>query len=337
VIPTGVMGPLLVNGSKAQGCYFVPLATTEGALVASYHRGARAVLECGGVNSVSVSKKIQRCPSFQFQSLRDLALFLLELQEISLAQMQEIAAGYSRFASLLNADINIEGRQLILILEFDTADAAGQNMITVCSDAICAFILSTCKQQPDVWYLESNLGGDKKATAGTLSKVRGQRVIAEARIPKAIINKVLKAEGQAIEKYYLNSTLAAIQSGSIGAQGHYANGLTALFLATGQDVACVSEAATGVTRMEYNVDDESLYVSVTLPNLVCGTVGGGTHLPTQREALELMGCYGPGKAIVFAEVAAATVLCGELSIAAALSSGHFGKAHARFRPNTSGR
>jgi len=137
-----------------------------------------------------------------------------------------------------------------------------------------------------------------------------------------------------MERYYFNSSLGTISSGSIGMQGHYANGLTALFIATGQDAACVAEAAIGITRVEYNHEKQELYASVTLPNLICGTVGGGTHLPTQKEALALMDCLGTGMAVRFAEIAAAVVLCGELSIIAALSAGHFGKAHARFRPNT---
>jgi hydroxymethylglutaryl-CoA reductase (NADPH) len=127
-------------------------------------------------------------------------------------------------------------------------------------------------------------------------------------------------------EYWQASTVGTIQTGSIGAQGHYANGLAALFIATGQDAACVSEASVGITRMEVTADG-GLYAAVTLPNLIVGTVGGGTGLPTQRECLELMDCYGSGKARKFAEICAAVVLSGELSIAAALSVGHFTSAH----------
>ena len=132
-----------------------------------------------------------------------------------------------------------------------------------------------------------------------------------------------------MSQYWKSSTIGTMQSGSIGAQGHYANGLAALFLATGQDVACISEAAVGITRME-KTDKGDLYASVTLPNLIVGTVGGGTGLPTQRQCLELMDCYGTGKAKKFAEICGALVLAGELSIAAALSAGHFTEAHKKF-------
>lgn len=335
IIPTGVIGPVQVHGTAANGTYFVPLATTEGALVASYHRGARAALESGGITSLSVSKKVQRCPSFQFQSVADAAAFYVEIEQYTHADFQKLASEKSSRAVLVGTNYTLEGRQLILTLEFETADAAGQNIVTVCSEHISSYLVEQAITKPDVWYLESNLNGDKKANAKTLSSVRGQRVIAEAKLPQAVIQKVLKADGAAMARYYLNSSIATTMSGSLGMQGHFANGLTALFIATGQDAACVAEAAIGITRLEYSEEKQELYASVTLPNLICGTVGGGTGLPTQKEALSMMDCLGTGMAVRFAEIAAAVVLCGELSIIAALSAGHFGKAHARFRPKLS--
>jgi len=141
-----------------------------------------------------------------------------------------------------------------------------------------------------------------------------------------IVEKTLKTTANAMSAYWVSSTMGVIQSGAIGAQGHYANGLAALYIATGQDVACVSESAVGITRMEAFADG-SLYASVTLPGLIAGTVGGGTGLPTQREALQIMDCYGEGKSVKFAEITGAVILAGELSIAAALSAGHFSAAH----------
>ena len=145
-------------------------------------------------------------------------------------------------------------------------------------------------------------------------------------LSEEIVQRVLKTTPAAMADYWRSSTIGIIQSGAIGAQGHFANGLTALFIATGQDVACIAEASIGITRMEHTPEG-NLYASVTLPNLIVGTVGGGTSLPTQRECLELMDCYGPGKARKFSEICGALVLAGELSIAAALSAGHFSAAH----------
>lgn len=146
---------------------------------------------------------------------------------------------------------------------------------------------------------------------------------------KEIVKKVLRSTPEEISKYWLTSSICSIESGSIGIQGHFANGLAAIFIACGQDVACVAESFVGVTRMEVN-EDGDLYISVTLPSLVVGTVGGGTWLPTQKECLEMIDCSGNGKARKFAEICAATVLCGELSISASIASGDFAKAHKLF-------
>jgi hydroxymethylglutaryl-CoA reductase (NADPH) len=221
---------------------------------------------------------------------------------------------------------NIEGNQLILTFEFYTGDAAGQNMSTLCTEEICKYIIKKTPVIPLLWYIESNYSGDKKATALSFTQVRGKKVCAEIYLPEKIVKSVLKTTSKAMENYWRSSTIGVIQSGSIGAQGHYANGLAALFIATGQDAACVAEAAVGITRMECQTDG-SLYASVTLPNLVVGTVGGGTSLATQKECLELMDCYGEGKAVKLAEICGALVLAGELSIAAAIAAGHFSDAH----------
>ena len=326
-VPIGVAGPLRIVGSAAQGDFYVPLATTEGALVASYHRGARACRMAGGITSICLLEGVQRSPVFKFANLTDLGLFVAWLLP-QVDKLKAVAEQTSRFAKLMDVSIQIEGNHLIVTMEYHTGDAAGQNMVTICTDAVCQYILAHCPTKPTIWFIEGNYSGDKKATALSFTTVRGKKVTAEITLPKAIVNDVLKTAPEQMAEYWRSSTMGIIQSGAIGAHGHYANGLTALFLATGQDVACVAEAATGITRME--TVDGGLYASVTLPNLVVGTVGGGTHLPTQRECLELMDCYGSGKARKFAEICGALVLAGELSIAAALSAGHFTQAHKKF-------
>lgn len=328
MVPTGVIGPVRVIGSAANGDFFVPLATSEGALVASYHRGAKACYLAGGATSVCLVEAVQRSPVFKFKDLTEVGIFvafILQQKE----QFDEVVRGCSRFAQLIDFRTNIEGNHLMLIFEFHTGDAAGQNMVTICTDAICKYIIEHTPVKPEHWFLESNYSGDKKATALSFSNVRGKKVTTEVVLPEEIVKGVLKTTPAAMAEYWRSSTIGIIQSGAIGAQGHYANGLTALFIATGQDAACVAEAATGITRMEVNADG-SLYASVTLPNLIVGTVGGGTGLPTQRECLELMDCYGEGNARKYAEICGALVLAGELSIAAALSAGHFSAAHQKF-------
>jgi len=327
-VPTGIIGPLLIRGTIAQGNFFVPLATTEGALVASYNRGAKATSLCGGIVSVCLTEGLQRAPLFKFKTLQEVGKFMQWILEQS-DEFKKIVSQSSNHAELNDIRINMEGNQVVLIFEFQTGEAAGQNMATICTDAICQYIVSNTPIQPQHWFIESNYAGDKKATAVSFSSVRGKKVTAEATVTRQVVKEVLGTTPEKIAQYWQSSSVTAVQSGSIGIQGHFANGLTALFLATGQDVACVSEAYVGITRMEVD-DDSNLYVSVTLPSLVVGTIGGGTRLPTQNECLKLLGCEGEGSARKLAEICGATILAGELSIAAAIACGSFTKAHKMF-------
>ena len=324
-IPTGIAGPLLVNGKNANGLYKIPLATTEGALVASYNRGCKAATLAGGIRSIVVSEGVQRSPIFRFKDLIEVGRFLTWVV-LQYDKFKEITSTCSNYAKLTNIKTNIEGNQVNLIFEFSTGDASGQNMVTFCTSEICNYIITNTPIQPKVWYLESNMSGDKKANYQSFQNVRGKKVIAEIELSEEIVRKVLKSTPQLMEDYWKTATVSLIQLGSIGIQGHIANALTALFIATGQDVACISEASVAVIRLDVT-DSGGSYVSLTMPNLIVGTVGGGTSLPTQSECLEMMDCYGPGNANKFAEICCAIALAGELSIAAAIASGHFAQAH----------
>jgi len=328
MVPTGIIGPLRVYGTEARGDFYVPLATSEGALVASYHRGAKACYQAGGVVSVCLEEGVQRSPLFKFGTISDLGSFMMwVLPQID--KFKEIVGTQSRFAKLIDLKATIEGNHLILTFEYQTGDASGQNMVTLCTDAVCKYIVENVPTKPTFWFIEGNYSGDKKATALSFTHVRGKKITTEITLSNEIVRNILKATPEMMTNYWRSSTMGVVQSGAVGAQGHYANGLTALFIATGQDVACIAEASTGITRMEMTADG-GLYASVTLPNLIVGTVGGGTSLPTQRECLELIDCYGVGKARKFAELCGALVLAGEISIAAAISAGHFSSAHQKF-------
>lgn len=324
-IPTGIVGPVHVKGNEAEGEFYVPMATTEGALVASYNRGAQATKLSGGVVSLCVSEAIQRAPAFKFVSLNE-AIQFVQWTAGLFTHFAEIVNQTSRYANLNDLKINMEGNVVILIFEYTTGEAAGQNMVTICTNAVCQFIVSNTPIAPQHWFIEGNFSGDKKATVTALSHVRGKKVTAECFIPSAVISSTLKTTARKMAQYWLTSVVGTVQSGGIGLQGHFANGLAAMFLATGQDVACVAEAYIGITRMEV-VEKDALYISVTLPSLIVGTVGGGTWLPTQKECLDLMGCSGPGSARKLAEIMAAVILGGELSIAAAMASHDFVSAH----------
>jgi hydroxymethylglutaryl-CoA reductase (NADPH) len=199
-------------------------------------------------------------------------------------------------------------------------------MVTIATAAIVKHIVEHCPYKPKYCFIEANHSGDKKASSQSYQRVRGKKVTAELTLPRALVEKILHTTPRMMVDYWRMSAIGGVLSGTMGVQGHYANGLAALYIACGQDAACVSESAVGVTRMELT-DPGDLYVAVTLPNLIVGTVGGGTGLPTQRACLELMGLAGAGHARALAEVAAALCLAGELSIIGALCAGHFARAH----------
>lgn len=324
-VPTGIAGPLLVNGTHAQGQFFIPLATTEGALVASYSRGCKAASVAGGITSICMTESVQRSPLFRFKTIIEVGQFLAWIVG-QFDKFVDITKAHTSHGKLTNFKTNVEGNQINLVFEFETGDAAGQNMVTFCTAGICDYILMNSPVKPSAWYIESNFSGDKKSNYQSFQSVRGKKVVAEVELPAQVVRDVLKSEPQLMEDYWKASTLSLVQIGSIGTQGHIANGLTALFMATGQDVACISEAQVAVNRFEVTPNGD-LYASLTMPNLIVGTVGGGTGLPTQRECLELIDCYGTGKAKKFAEICCALALAGELSIAAAIASGHFVSAH----------
>ncbi len=326
-VPVGVAGPLRVRGLHARGDFFVPLATTEAALVASYNRGTHAITEAGGCACILLNEGVTRSPGFVFETAAACGHFAAWVSGQT-DELRAIAATTTRHGRLEGLRLAIEGNHLYLHLDYTTGDAAGQNMVTLATAAVCAHLLAHAPVSPLRHYVEANMSGDKKASAQSFQAVRGKKVTAEILLPGELVARRLRTTAVAMADYWRMSALGGVLSGTLGVQGHYANGLAALFLATGQDVACVAEAAVGVTRMEAR-SDGALYSAVTLPNLIVGTVGGGTGLPTQAAALEMLGLRGSGHARAFAEVCAALCLAGELSIIAALSAGHFASAHGK--------
>lgn len=323
-IPVGIAGPVRVNGLHAQGEYHVPLATTEAALVASYHRGMRAATVAGGVSAAVLSRGVMRSPGFALGDEITAGLFV-EWVVRNNGLLRDAAQATTRHGRLTEIAPHVENEVVFLVCRYDTADAAGQNMATIATEALCLAILEHCPIRPDYWFVEANFSSDKKASNLSFLSGRGRKTTASVVMSEPIVTRHLRTSIDRMDKYVRMSSLGGIVSGSFGVQGHYANALAALFIATGQDAACVAECAVGVTRLERS--EGQMRFSVTLPDLMVGTVGGGTGTPTARAALEVMGLAGPGHADAFAEVVAATCLAGELSIIAALSSGQFTGAH----------
>jgi hydroxymethylglutaryl-CoA reductase (NADPH) len=272
-----------------------------------------------------VNERIGRAPGFVFCNLEECGRFVTWALS-HMEAFKRVGERTTRHGKLMDMRVTIEGNHLYLQFEFLTGDAAGQNMVTIATEAICAYIAAESPVRPQYFFLEANLSGDKKASAQSFSAVRGKKVTAEAFVPTDLVRKWLHTTPERMADYWHMGAMGGILSGTIGAQGHFANGLAALYIACGQDAACVAESAVGVTRLEVTPEG-ALYATVTLPNLIVGTVGGGTHLPSQRACLDILGLAGPGNAQALAEVCAALCLAGELSLVGALCAGSFARAH----------
>ena len=286
-VPLGLAGPLRVNGLFAQGDYYVPLATTEASLVASYSRGAGLLTAAGGASVALLSEGVSRAPMLAFANLGELGLFL-DWAVNHFGEIETAANATTKHGKLQDIELSVEGAKVYMLFSYTTDDAAGQNMVTIATQAALDWILRNAPVRPRHAYLESNFSGDKKASALSFQRVRGRKVVAEAILPANLVRSTLHTEPEGMVEYIRAGTVGAVMSGTFGAQGHFANGLAALFLACGQDVACVSEAAVGITDLELT-DSGDLHASVTLPNLIVGTVGGGTKLPSQAACLEILG------------------------------------------------
>ena len=326
-MPVGIIGPLRVNGLHANGDFFVPLATTEAALVASYARGAEIVTSVGGASAAMLGEGVLRSPGYKFSGLAEAGLFI-DWVVRSADQLKAAAEATTRFGKLISIEPVIDNEVVFLLCRYTTGDASGQNMVTIATEALCRHIETHCPIEPLHWFIEANFSGDKKSTYLGLMTGRGRKVTASVTISRTLVEQVLHTSVESMLAYAQIGNLGAMLSGQLGAQGHYANGLAAFYIATGQDAACVSESAIGVTRMEARGED--LFVSVTLPNILVGSVGGGTGLPSQSAGLRLLGLQGDGKASALSEVTAAVCLCGEISIIGALAAGDFARAHHNF-------
>jgi hydroxymethylglutaryl-CoA reductase (NADPH) len=325
-VPLGVAGPIHIVGSAASGDFFIPFATSEGTLVASFQHAFNAMNRAGGASALCSDEQVGRAPCFEFASLAQAGEFARWLPS-RLASLQEVTAGTSRFCRLLAANAAIVGNTVYVLFEFSTGDAAGQNMVTLSTQAICARLLSEMPTPPRSWLVESMMSGDKRATPMAFRSTRGRNVSAEIVLPAKQVERYWRTDAAKMERAWRQAVNGAAQTGAVGLQGNVANALAAIFIACGQDVACVAEATTALTRVERTSANE-VYASITLPNLIVGTVGGGTYLPTAHECLSMLGCAGGGHARKFAEICATVALAGELAIVGAMASGQFAAAHA---------
>lgn len=330
-VPMGFAGPLLVNGEHAQGEFYVPMATTEGTLLASYSRGMRLTREAGGVKVTVIDDAMQRAPVFAFEDARfarDFGLWVSDHFE----QIKAVAEETTRSGKLRNIEQYALGKMRWLRFNFTTGDAAGQNMVSKATRHACLWMLDQGLPGLEHFSLAANFDTDKKHSQVNSLHTRGKRVVAEITLPAAMLRDVMHTTGEALFKQRQLSNMGALLAGSVNNGAHFANGITAMFIACGQDVANVAESSAGFVHSEIKANGD-YYFSATIPSLIVATYGGGTGLPTQRECLEVLGCYGKDKVRKLAEIVGAVVLCGELSLASAIVSDQWVSSHDKLGRN----
>lgn len=330
--PLGVAGPLVVNGLHARGRFYVPLATTEGALVRSYERGMAAIARSGGATARIYEDENRVAPVFSFDDVADAHDFAQRLGG-EFEEIRAAAEATTRHGRLLRLECHPVGREVIVGFCYHTADAQGMNMIVKATEAACRWILPRSRARR--FQIFSGYSSEKRAAGVLLAGGKGKRTVAGALLPAHVVKSYLHTSPARLCEMWRRTLLGHVQANAVGYNGHYANGLAAVFIACGQDVANVVNSSVGITTFEVT-DEGDLYASVTLPSLTVATVGGGTQLGTSRECLELLGCAGAGKAPKFAEIVAATLLAGELSMGAAIASGEFVQAHETYGRNRPG-
>lgn len=329
-VPIGLAGPLLVNGEHAKGEFFVPLATTEGTLVASYNRGMKLLRASGGVTTTVVDDAMQRAPVFVFKSAREARDFGIWVKE-NFAEIKAQAETTTSAGKLRDIEQYPAARFLYLRFNYTTGDAAGQNMVGKATKAACDWIASVY-QNIERYQLEGSFATDKKTSWVNTLRTRGKKVIAEATIPAQLLKEIMHVGVEEIFKARLVSQLGGFIAGVNNNGAHSANGITAMFIACGQDVANVAESSAAAVYSEITPEGD-YYYSITIPSLIVATYGGGTGLPTQRECLEIMDCYGKDRVKKLAEIVAATVLCGELSLGTAVIADEWVSSHEQLGRN----
>ncbi|OGW83897.1 MAG: hypothetical protein A2987_06870 [Omnitrophica bacterium RIFCSPLOWO2_01_FULL_45_10] len=329
-VPIGIVGPIKLQGEYANGVFYVPFATTEGAMVSTYQRGAIAMAKSGGARTLILKDEQHLEPVFLLENLTQVRPFLNWL-ETHFKEIKAEADSTTAHGRLLTITPYVFGSRVVLDFAYQTEDAMGANMVNIATEKVCHFIV---KRQPiKNFLLRSNLTSEKKASAYHLLSAYGKQVIAETILPHEIVERYLHSTPEKISSAWRSWAIASLGSGAIGMNAHFANGLAAIFIACGQDAAHVANGCVGLIIFEQTPTGD-LYAAVKLSSLLVGTIGGGTGFGTQRECLELLGCYGVGKAKKFAEIIAATLLAGEIGICAGITSEEFLDPHKRARVHT---
>lgn len=335
-IPVGAIGPLTIHGSEGSSEIFAPLATSEGALVSSINRGCRALSMSGGVQAQFIKQRMVRAPYFDCGTIKNCRRLQKWIQH-NVGVIRKKVREHSNYATLIHLDFQIVPPALHVRFIYETGDASGQNMTTVCTWSVCQWILEEVeKEHPDLiqkFVIDGNLSADKKVANSSVLVGRGCQVIVEAHIPKSVYRRVFQIDPEEMIHRYIQARSSGLFTGMSGFNVNASNVIAGIFTATGQDIACVHESSQAQLHMEPRGD--GIYASLILPSLVIGTVGGGVGLAIQKQLLGMMGCYGPSSVRKFAEAIASFTLALELSTIAALAGGQFATAHESLGRNKS--
>lgn len=333
-IPVGIVGPLLYKGNKGSELVYIVAGTLEGAMIASMNRGARAISLSNGFSAKVNHQKMVRAPMFIFQSSRDSGLFAEWIPK-HFKLIKQIAENHSNHAKLLSIDPFVIENTTHLKFVFSTGDASGQNMTTTCTWHAMLWIAENFQLQTNIsierFIIEGNGSSDKKVSQYNIESGRGINVTAECTLTDEALEQVLRTTSDDILAYFESSNRLAVIDGMVGYNINIANAIAAVFVATGQDLASIHESSVGF--LKFKKTEKGLHVSLNLPSLVIGTVGGGTHVAKQKQALELSGCYGAGKVERFASLIAGFAMSLEVSTYSAIVSGAFAKAHEKLGRN----
>ena len=329
-VPIGLAGPVKINGEHAQGDFYVPMATTEGTLVASYSRGMRVLSEIGGVKTTVIERYMQRAPVFHFDDAREAREFGSWLDS-NLDTIRQIAEATTSIGKLSHIEQYGVSRMRYVRFNYTTGDAAGQNMCGKATFAACNWIAENYPRL-NSYTLSGAIDTDKKHSQLNTLHSRGARVVAEAVLPRDLALDILRVDTKALFDARQVNNVGGMLAGTSNNGAHSANGLAVIFIATGQDAANIAESQAAIVYSDLK-ENGDLYWSITLPSVIVASYGGGTGLGSQRECLEIMGCYGQGKALKLAEICAATVLAGEISLGSAVLAGDWVSSHDKLGRN----
>jgi hydroxymethylglutaryl-CoA reductase (NADPH) len=328
-LPLAIAGPLLINGSYAKGEYYIPLCTLEGTLTMSMTRGLFLTHLSGGIKTNHIKQELSRSPIFIFNDVDKSQPFISWINE-NFESIKSEAESTTRYGKLIRIDKYPSQNSVILDFVYDTAEASGQNMVTIATHKACRYIIDNYKCESGFrYYIESNFNGDKNPAYKSLLLGRSHFVVASTLIEGRFLKRILRVTAKEYVDGWIQCTRGSTEAGIFGMNMHVANALTAIYLATGQDAASVVENAGGIISYEVR-NSNDLFATITMPSITVGTVGGGTRLKQARKNLELLKCTGKDSSKKLAEIVCACALALELSLGGAIVSDEFAFSHSKY-------